>query len=709
HGKTGGWLSDLFGTTNPESRRLREMLKEEGAIPPGCIGTRTEISPEELTAWQTRVINYTGLGHREALHAVLSRKILTPPLRDDLNHLRFSPDGNYLLAQDDASIYVLSREPFESLFRIDAPDAYPAEFSPDSQSIVFYTPNLRVETWNVADGTRTAAHEVAVLRRCLQTALSPDGKFLACFDSRLTLALFDVMAGTPVFEKKQFHELTFNEYLQFLFAQLLSIQNFKFITMRFSPDARYFLAARLTDDVALALPSCTKLPLPSGVRNFLQIEFTFLGPDRLAGVGWGRGDKSGVVKFPGGELLNTITLGSQELTGAEHGDYLMLKPIQDHPLGVLDIRTNKIVGVNEKTAQDIYDSTMATESISGRVGLYALDTNKPLAFADLPIGPLGNLRAASVSKSLTWLAVSGTSRGAIWDLSKGQRVFNLRGFRGAYFGDDGSVYADFPKFKSAKRSIGRMDLLTTQASGGPALDESSSVIQRGPFLISLKPEKSGAFGDKENPTLEVRDVRTGASLWIRAMRGASPRIWADVPEGTLVLGWPLSSPEAREEIKKDAAVAQRVAPVKSSDENYFLQVVNAQDGHVLGSIAVDTSKGAFRLNRAIAAGDRIVAFDSANRVLVYSLLAGTEAGRLFGGNAVATSATSLLAVENEPGKLAIYDLKTLAKRDDFVFSSRVAMMQFNEVGTKLFVLTAAQEAYVLDMSTSLRPPAKTEN
>jgi hypothetical protein len=27
HGKTGSWFSDLFGSTRPEQRRLREMLK----------------------------------------------------------------------------------------------------------------------------------------------------------------------------------------------------------------------------------------------------------------------------------------------------------------------------------------------------------------------------------------------------------------------------------------------------------------------------------------------------------------------------------------------------------------------------------------------------------------------------------------------------------------------------------------------------------
>ena len=34
-GKTGSFLSNLFGTTSPEAKRLREMIKSAAALPPG--------------------------------------------------------------------------------------------------------------------------------------------------------------------------------------------------------------------------------------------------------------------------------------------------------------------------------------------------------------------------------------------------------------------------------------------------------------------------------------------------------------------------------------------------------------------------------------------------------------------------------------------------------------------------------------------------
>src|SRR5262249_43321567 len=36
-GKTGSWISDLFGATKPDSRRLREALKDVSSLPAACI------------------------------------------------------------------------------------------------------------------------------------------------------------------------------------------------------------------------------------------------------------------------------------------------------------------------------------------------------------------------------------------------------------------------------------------------------------------------------------------------------------------------------------------------------------------------------------------------------------------------------------------------------------------------------------------------
>jgi len=246
-GRTGTFFSDLFGSTRPEERRLREMLKAVASLPPTCISARTAAQSEEFKQWQSSVISYTGVGRSESLHAVLTKQQLSPPLRSDISHIRFSPDGKYVLAQDDSGINILTREPFAPLFRIEAPDANPANFTPDSQSIVFYTDNLRVEYWSVAGAKMTDAKEVVVRKGCLQAALSPDGKFLACLNPDFELNLIGVASGQSVLQKKEFYAPDYWQYLMIL-GELLNRKfdggNFglQLISMGFSPDGHYFAA-----------------------------------------------------------------------------------------------------------------------------------------------------------------------------------------------------------------------------------------------------------------------------------------------------------------------------------------------------------------------------------------------------------------------------------------------------------------------------------
>ena len=117
-----------------------------------------------------------------------------------------------------------------------------------------------------------------------------------------------------------------------------------------------------------------------------------------------------------------------------------------------------------------------------------------------------------------------------------------------------------------------------------------------------------------------------------------------------------------------------------------------------GSLLVETGKGSFRLRSLISAGDWLVIADTLNRVQVYSLKTGEQKGRVFGNNATVSVQRGLLCVENERGKLAIYDLGTMEKRDELVFSNPVSLASFSDDGARLFVLTSNQTAYVIDVS-----------
>src|SRR5829696_5046080 len=159
-GKKGSWLSDLFGTTRPEQKRLREMSKAAEAMPPHCRQQSAATQSDTFKQWQAKVVAFSGANRKESLHGVIFKQQLSPPLLSDILNLRFSPDGAYLLAEDEAGINVLSREPFAVLFRISTDfDTYYANFSPDSKEIVFYSDNLRVERWSIPEARQLDVKE----------------------------------------------------------------------------------------------------------------------------------------------------------------------------------------------------------------------------------------------------------------------------------------------------------------------------------------------------------------------------------------------------------------------------------------------------------------------------------------------------------------------------------------------------------------------
>jgi hypothetical protein len=302
HGKTGSWFSDLFGATKPSERRLREMLKNVSALPSGCADIPPGSRTADFAKWQAKVVSYSSQGSHESLPGLLFKQTLALPLRPDISYLRFSPDGKYLLAQDEGGIHVLTRDPFAVLFYIPAPDAHDAAFTPDSRSIVLYNRSLRVETWSISDQKRSTVHEMTLTYQCLQTALSLDGSILACLvdepDGGFDLSLFDVASGTTLITKKRFYEPRFlNPYMFFFLFALMQEGEGSFIHMRFSPDGKYFLAGYPSGTFAFDLTSRREASLPGSVRDLTRLGFAFVNSDRIIGFD-STGRKSHVLSFP---------------------------------------------------------------------------------------------------------------------------------------------------------------------------------------------------------------------------------------------------------------------------------------------------------------------------------------------------------------------------------------------------------------------------
>jgi hypothetical protein len=693
-GKTGNWLSDFFGTTSNESKRLREIFKQAPGL--SCSAPAATSNLEEFQTWRGGVVGYSGLGHKEQLEGVITKATLTPPLQADLRRIRFSPDGAHLLAQNESTIFVLDAASFSAKFSIYAPNAYDATFSPDSQSVVFYNPTFRVEVWSIADEVRISASETVITGGCVQSLLSPGGQYLACLNPEYDLAFYDTESNEQVFVKKHFYTPGFGDYFRILLASILEESNLELLHMRFSPSGRYFVAhSSQEESLALDMANFQAVNLAGPLKRLLASNFDFVGNDRIVGVDGLDRKNSGIVKFPGGESVQKLSLGAQGLESASNSRYLMLRPIAEHALGIMDLQTSKIFLASEKDAADVANDKYVFERVDGDLGMISVENRKEDAHrVKLPLGQLGELQAIGVSPDLRWIALSGKTRGAEWDLLYNRRVFYIRGFKGAAVADEGVADVDVPKFEKTERHLIHLNPATKVPEQGMDLEKAEG-SQFG--SVFLRTTRNGKDNWKwRDISYEALDARTGASLWKRTFAKEAPTTLSRRKDALLVFSWPARSDGAREEIRGDPAFAQRWPKIDADDHDYFLEALEPRTGKVVGGTIVRTGKGSFRLSAAEAAGDFLVAADSSNRLHVIAMASGEQKGLLF-GRRPAVSGSGLVAAENERGELSLYDLKTLERRQQYVFTQPITYVAFGADQRRMLVLTGDQSVFYLKL------------
>jgi WD40 repeat protein len=702
-GNTGGFWSDLFHTTTPDAKRLRQMIASKSAMPASCIAQHTEVAAA-FEQWQKSVIDYstTTASAQEQLPGLIHKLVLTERLRPQIQHIRISPDGKYVLAQDDSNIFVLTRDPFKSVFRFDAPDAAPAQFTPDSRNIVVLFATVgaspRVERWDIAGQKRLEAHEIYVRDACVESVLSPDGNTLACATPAdessfvLDLQLYDVRSGASFWEKKHFAWLPVRR--EFALAIIESQPSWAgLIRVSFSPDAKYVLANGRDNILAMDLGTRSAVNVPGSIRNLLTYDFTFLADGGLLGVAGKNGEKSQVVEFPSGRAItNNLVVGASSVSPVAHGDHVLLRPIKDNPLGVLDLKQNRIVLASKIDAMDLWDNTYIAERDDGDLQIFELGSEiKALARAPLPDASMDAVRAAAVSPDLRWMAVSQASRGAVWDLDNGHRLYHLRGFRGAYFSTNGGVCADFPKHLKDERMIACLALNSSNVQTKRTVDEKQLGHQVGRYWLALK---SPGEKDSSNGSLELHEITDDTVVWSKPLPHGGPQSYTDSPADSFVLRW--SAERAEHELgKNDPQVNAALSQFKKKDGIEFFQIFDLPTGKLRAQVPIDTGKNSFVVRDAISAADRLVLADNHDRVLVYSF-DGQLKGTITGHYPEVSAKSGLLTVRTERGELELYDLASMQKRATYDFSSRVAFNGFSGDGKRLLVLTADQVVYVLD-------------
>jgi WD40 repeat protein len=723
--KKSNLLTDFLGITKSADKRLTEMIEAVKGMPAKCFDTSAAHTKEDFDKWRAFVINYSGIGTKESLNGLLFRRPLVP-LRSDIEHFRFSPNGNFILAQDNSGISVLSREPFKLLFRIDAADAMPATFTPDSSTIVVYNRNLRVQKWSIAEKSLISTHEVAVPRGYWQAEISPDGNTLASYEYSGDLTLYDVATNEPIFTEKDFYVPTYLEYYVWVFLkENLDLDQLPVINIKFSPDGRYFLGGRkLTgfiasrqETVAVDISTRKKFALGDNIKRLLFTSFTFIAPDKIVGQYGKELEKSGVFTFPAGERVEQFELSGLSFTKAERGDYVMVRPVSGAAVGVYDMKAKKYILANKKAALDVYDDYFVTELRNGEIALFPFGKKEPLAVLNLPPSPFGSLRTNALSPDGNWLAASDRSRGAVWNLQTGERILHIRGFRGSYFAPDGLIYADFPKQEKNERTIAAMDAKNVSVTPGDAITD-ASMRQFGQFLVSVKnikddtekeerekaKQKNPAYVEEERQKgasfretkMEVRDAQTGATLWTREFNEETPGYFVRPAHNTITLGWRLSSKAAKTIIKNDPALSAKLSSMQEKAGDYFFQILDPKTGKVTGQYLLETGEGSFNVQSVMAAGDYLVINDDENRILIHSISQGRLLQRFFGSRVAISPVNGLVAIGNMPERMTVFDIATGAERERLSFTKPVSVVQFTDDGKRLFILTADQTAFMFD-------------
>jgi hypothetical protein len=533
-GKSGSTLGAIFHTTRPNEQRLRAILKNAAAIPAGCgAATAASVTPE-FVAWREQVAS--DIKPLMAAAAEDKATQLTPPLRSDFTRLQFSPDGKYALAQDESRIFVMGRSPLRLLFQIDAEDADPAWFSPDSMRISFSTPTLRVEQWDLTTRQLMSAHDVLDYQPCLLHLLSPDGHVMACIPNpsprkpQLGLTLWEVESGDVIVQQDEAFDLSsLNVNFGFGFSYSENYSwwvtyklHWPLVRWAFTPDGKHLMVNHEPTTLVYDLEHHVFEKAGGALAKLNRKPFALVGNDRIVINNWDSPQKSAVYTFPGGKELKQVAMGSQELHSVTRGDYLLLTPMKDVPLGLLDLSTGQVPFTMANDALDIWDKTVLMETGEGGVAV----TNEGLVpgakgseSIDLPLSELGEISAVSVSADGKFLALSNQSRCAIWNAETGERIFAMRPFSGGYFDEADRFYGNFPKYRGQDHVQVIIDPRQRKAS-----QLSYPVNERADQMDDVLLESTlvdARLDAQLNADLEVRDVKTNRVLWTRhSLHGA---------------------------------------------------------------------------------------------------------------------------------------------------------------------------------------------
>jgi roadblock/LC7 domain-containing protein len=701
-GHTGNFLTDVLGGTSEISRRVRVARKISATLPEAC-GTRNPGSSPEFKSFQDAI-------RSAPIHPIieptpgLSSVQLDPPMRPSLEQVRFSPDGKYILAQDETSIHVLSRSPLKRLFSIDSAGAELAQFTPDSTHVVFNYPTMRTENWDIASAKRESYHELIDYEGCGQTSLSPDGRTFICIANTwkgVGYKLIDVDSAKLLYEDKSFYA---TQAQAFGYMLRLATQA-HFADIAYSQDGKKMVMVMGARGVAWNLEERKQISLGGLLTHIFQGHTVFVDSDKLVyecDRDFGSGGATVTYKicessFPEGIAVNNFKFGYQWIEQVTHGNHVLIGPFKESAAMLVDPSTGKASAGFKLDSLDIYDNSMASENEHGGVTVGEVGSQQVEA-VNLPISPMPRVAAAAFSPDGRFLAYSGRSRSTIWDLSTQKRVALMRPFRAVRFDDQNQMYAQYEESHQKPGQNFHIDLNTGKASEGAKYDFEQ--MQYGDVLIAVHPlEKTGETD--HNTNMQVYDLSSGSLLWSKKFPHDTPVLRATDGDA-LVLFTDLQLQTAGDEQIHAAGKL-----IKASDkagewipQGLLVEVVANRTGEIRREIAVPERHEQLggRDERAAALyGDYLVVRGNYNNSVIYRVSDGVRTGAFYGRAIAGNSELGLIAATNRNQEIAIYDAATGRELKRVTVDHIARAARFIPSKNALLVLTASQRVYSIDL------------
>jgi WD40 repeat protein len=699
-GKTGSRLGDLLGFTKPSQKRLRSIGAMVAALPPAC-GSGALPERQEFAPWHAAVVANQA-GTELARSTALKEIVLNPPLRLELDQIRFSPDGGSMLAQDESSIFVLTPKPLALRYRIDASGALPAQFSPDSKSIVFNTWGLHIEQWSTAEKKLIAAREMLTKSPCYDIRLSPDGRTLICvgLDTNtyeLTLSMMDTNTSEILWQKKDWLMPSPG-----LLYSLLTSREPVFLSS-YSPDGNTLLFAGGDAKLAFDLKQRSVLKTGGPIRSSITGSYAFLGNDKVVAVNRENLKDSAIYSFPDGRKLQKTALPFPEFKAVSNpgpNSHVLFYGMKDYAIALYDLGSQKVLMAEKTAALDEYDGTVAGESQGGTLVTVPLNnlTAQAEAKVELPTSPLPFSPVAALSPSGRYLALSTRRRGGIWDLTTGRRIAILAGFTDAAWGDAATVFLDTAKDGNVERHIEQISTATMSAKKLTYKLDDETHMRYGRLTDWKLDER------KKNWTLSVYDPATDKAVWSRSFPDRYFSYTSSYGNLDLIFSFELNSHVAKEALKTNPALQAEVQAIKDKASARLIQVLDGTTGEDRGMLVVELPPNYAGTNGLNRSGDLLYAEGVDDRTAVYEVSTGKKVRNLIGYVRAVDTATGRVFTANRVGEGVVYDAAG-GELSHYQLGDPIRYALFRDQARVVTVLTADQKVRTMQVG----PDAATQN